>query len=541
MLPKLKSLTYWGYVFGLLIAIQPSYIHSDEHFQTIEILAQKFGGIKGTISWEFQGEYPARSLVPLYLYYGPLYFVLFKVLNIQDPTIILSLVRLQHYLSYVVIYKWFLKQFGVPKTVHYIEFLISTSYITYTIQSHSFSNSIETLILLSVLVCYKNLLSLYPSNNNDINKDNVHRKKYLTNILVAFLIVIGIFNRMTFPAFILLPSLTLFSRYYIHQWKSFLLFSITGFITFLCCIQLDTWSFNLNQSNISYPYVLAPWNNLKYNLETSNLKLHGLHPRYTHILVNMPQILGPGLYLVYTEIKKHKFNQLNSCNLPLLSIISALFILSIFPHQELRFLVPLTPLIFLAFNNVPCKRWVSIWLLYNIIMAMILGCFHQSGVIKMMMYYQQNKERTTDFGVHVWWKTYMPPTWMYMNSNITVSTTKLINGTIETLDFDEIISVNQNHVIDLKGCNLSLLNSTINQLLIKNENITLIAPDSVRSKLFTLKSFYNITDNFHTYAHLDLDHFNFNDISSFTPGLASYHISYIKERRKQERITESKL
>ena len=532
MKPKLKYLSYWSYALGLLIAIQPSYIHTDEHFQTIEILAHKFGGIKGTIPWEFQGEYPARSFVPLYLFYGPLYFILFKILNIQNPTIILTMVRLQNYMSYIIISKWFLKEFCTPKKIFSVEFLISTSYITSTIQSHSFSNSIETLILLSVLVCYKKLVSLssYRSNNNDTNEGSINRNKYLLNVLVAFLIVIGIFNRMTFPVFIFLPSLTVFFKYYIHQWKSFLLFTITGFITFLFCVLFDTWSFNLNQSNTSYHYVLAPWNNLKYNLEVSNLELHGLHPRYTHILVNLPQILGPGLYLVYTEIKRYKFKHLNRHSLPFLSIISALIIFSIFPHQELRFLVPLTTLIFVIFNNIPSERWILIWVLYNIIMNMVLGCFHQSGVIRMITHYQQNQENTTEFGVQVWCKTYMPPTWKYKNSNITLSTTKLTHGKTETIDFDEIIPINQNHVIDLKGCDLSLLNSTINRLLTNNENLTLIVPNSMKSSLFTLEPYYNITDDFHTYAHLDLDHLDFNDISTFIPGLTSYCISYIEER-----------
>jgi phosphatidylinositol glycan class Z len=35
------------------------------------------------------------------------------------------------------------------------------------------------------------------------------------------------------------------------------------------------------------------WNNLMYNLNVENLALHGLHPRYTHILVNFPLLFGP--------------------------------------------------------------------------------------------------------------------------------------------------------------------------------------------------------------------------------------------------------
>ncbi|KJE93020.1 hypothetical protein, variant [Capsaspora owczarzaki ATCC 30864] len=39
--------------------------------------------------------------------------------------------------------------------------------------------------------------------------------------------------------------------------------------------------------------VVAPLNNLLYNLNPANLEQHGLHPRYLHILVNMPLLFGP--------------------------------------------------------------------------------------------------------------------------------------------------------------------------------------------------------------------------------------------------------
>lgn len=38
-----------------------------------------------------------------------------------------------------------------------------------------------------------------------------------------------------------------------------------------------------------------------YNANPDNLKLHGLHPLYTHVLVNLPQILGPGLLFIVSK------------------------------------------------------------------------------------------------------------------------------------------------------------------------------------------------------------------------------------------------
>lgn len=39
--------------------------------------------------------------------------------------------------------------------------------------------------------------------------------------------------------------------------------------------------------------VITPWNNLMYNLNVDNLAQHGIHPRYTHIAINLPLLYGP--------------------------------------------------------------------------------------------------------------------------------------------------------------------------------------------------------------------------------------------------------
>jgi hypothetical protein len=39
--------------------------------------------------------------------------------------------------------------------------------------------------------------------------------------------------------------------------------------------------------------VVTPLNNLIYNMNTENLALHGIHPRYTHFAINLPLLYGP--------------------------------------------------------------------------------------------------------------------------------------------------------------------------------------------------------------------------------------------------------
>lgn len=39
--------------------------------------------------------------------------------------------------------------------------------------------------------------------------------------------------------------------------------------------------------------IVTPYNNFMYNLNMDNLAQHGVHARYTHLLVNLPLLFGP--------------------------------------------------------------------------------------------------------------------------------------------------------------------------------------------------------------------------------------------------------
>lgn len=47
---------------------------------------------------------------------------------------------------------------------------------------------------------------------------------------------------------------------------------------------------------------LTMWNNLQYNLDKDNLALHGLHPRFFHLLLNFPVLFGNLALLGLTTI-----------------------------------------------------------------------------------------------------------------------------------------------------------------------------------------------------------------------------------------------
>lgn len=68
-----------------------------------------------------------------------------------------------------------------------------------------------------------------------------------------------------------------------------------GVATFLLggIIAIDTIYFRGDITQV----VLTPYNNLLYNMSPTNLAEHGLHPRWLHVAVNLPLVVGPGLVI----------------------------------------------------------------------------------------------------------------------------------------------------------------------------------------------------------------------------------------------------
>ena len=77
---------------------------------------------------------------------------------------------------------------------------------------------------------------------------------------------------------------------------------ISGLFALFLAISIDTdfyTPFPVTWSRLFSHPMITPLNNLKYNLKKSNLALHGLHPRYQHLVTNLPQLLGPAFILLF--------------------------------------------------------------------------------------------------------------------------------------------------------------------------------------------------------------------------------------------------
>lgn len=163
--------------------------------------------------------------------------------------------------------------------------------------------------------------------------------------------------------------------------------------------------------------VITPINNILYNTKASNLKAHGLHPYYQHFLINLPQLLGPALLLFIPRYRLDLNRMLY--NPRLCAALTGAIILSVIPHQEPRFLQPCIPLL-LTCVRLPSSQywrtrfWIA-WGTFNIIMATLMGTYHQGGIVPISLSLPTTITRSLDTtnsparAVEViWWKTYPP-------------------------------------------------------------------------------------------------------------------------------------
>lgn len=111
-------------------------------------------------------------------------------------------------------------------------------------------------------------------------------------------------------------------------------------------------------------------------------------------------------------------------NITLASALVGTLILSAFPHQEARFLLPAVPLI-LSSVHPPrhAKRvWIASWIIFNCLLGLLMGVYHQGGVVETQAYLRSR----TDIKQALWWKTYSPPTWLLGSRTSDLNTVDLM-------------------------------------------------------------------------------------------------------------------
>lgn len=511
----------------LVLGLGDSYIHPDEHFQSFEVLTASIFNYTTSPPWEFASTLPARSFGPLYLFYGPLlYFIRFTGI-VSTPIHIWYLVRLQN-----VLLGWVFTDMCIhrmlptkPERIKGIFFTL-TSYATLVFQSHTFSNSIETILVLFCVYVVDELRFVVELKEPRLLEKPQKFRLWWFGVCVA----VGVFNRITFPAFLILPVWFLM-RYFAAK-PADLIYAASGFIiASVGLILTDTILFKTPfESILSQPlnwsnYVVTPLNNLLYNSNYDNLALHGIHPYYNHLLVNLPQLLGPGLVFLLFKNKYWKTT-------PFVSLVSGVLFLSLVPHQELRFLLPVVPLACCCFDLVgdePLENekkqkktsylslLINLWYLFNIALSILMGIYHQGGVVPALNHLRES--HLEEPALQIWWRTYSPPTWLLGDQN---NSTQII--TLNDADFKLTINASKHvQVVDTMGLEPEKVLSVVLEAKKTEKKVYLIAPvASFNVALHETIGSYNKTWSYS--SHLDLDHLDFSDMKSLQPGLAIYEL-----------------
>ncbi|ATY60246.1 GPI mannosyltransferase 4 [Cordyceps militaris] len=411
----------WRRTYLLLVAIRlwfalsPSYLHPDENFQGPEVIAGEIFSYPVRRTWEFTNDNPIRSVFPLWPVYG-LPMLLLRWLWIGNgndgeipPIAVFWTLRVLMFLISFVLEDWALHEL-IPSPRHrrVAVLLVASSYVTWTYQTHTFSNSIETLVVAWSLVLIQRIV------------DAKQQSTLLPCFGLGIVAVFGIFNRITFPAFLLIPGFRLIPHF-LNKPLSFAVLVSAALVTSVVAIALDTAFYNTDPvtwADLIYRPVITPLNNFIYNSDTANLAQHGLHPWYQHLLANLPLLLGPAAVLFVT--KAH-------LSIRLYSAISGLAVLSMFQHQEARFLLPTVPLILssvqIPTNKALLRVWTVAWIIFNVFLGVLMGIYHQGGIIPGQVFMASQPDATNA----IWWKTYSPPIWL-LNGKNEVLRTKDVMG-----------------------------------------------------------------------------------------------------------------
>ena len=228
----------------------------------------------------------------------------------------------------------------------------------------------------------------------------------------------GVFNRITFPAFLLVPGCHLIPHFFRRPFSLLAIVFAAALVIFVA-VSIDTSFYNppaaVSIGAVFRQPTITPLNSLLYNSSATNLSLHGLHPLYQHFLASLPLLLGPALILAFV---RPRFS-----SLPYLSALSGTAILSLIPHQEPRFLLPTVPLI-LSSIQLPRSRklthcFLAAWIIFNAALGILMGIYHQGGVIPAQIWL--GEQQNLDFTEVLWWRTYSPPVWLLGGNNVTTT------------------------------------------------------------------------------------------------------------------------
>lgn len=473
---------YWIFAaLRILLAMCPQigYIHPDEFFQTVEVVTGDVFHTHVERSWEFNVTNPIRSMVvPTLLYGSPLqilkgfnalvhYYTGWRVISSYWTLVLprLVMVALSFVVDYTVYQICLLHKHSYNKCLT----TLASSYVMLIFGSRTFSNTLEmifvSMLLYMVVHCMKRtaetvyLQSLvqeaYDKADSVTEKVKLNRKRKIIPehdfkffLPISVLCIVGFFNRPTFVCFAVVPLFYWFQRGVATD-SYFTPFQIFNFrmaslipgavLTGSLFVLFDSlyygeitwhklWWLTMSWSD----WKCTPLQFILYNVVPGNLDQHGTHPRYLHTLINIPLLFGPlGIIslisaayffceMIGNEWRK-KPGVRTAYALTTFTFVVSLGSLSVIPHQEPRFLIPL--IVPLVIMNAHKLRWrlgswrplLGLWYLFNVLMVIFYGFIHQGGVLPTISFIANQKfQPGTQEANFVFSHTYMPPQFLLL-------------------------------------------------------------------------------------------------------------------------------
>ncbi|CAM9324882.1 unnamed protein product [Bubo scandiacus] len=437
---------------GWCLLPQAGYLHPDEFFQSPEVMAGDILNLQVYYPWEFLSSSPCRTVVFPLMTSGVTYWVIksLQQLDICSSCINSYTLLVSPRLLFTVFS--FILDYSVYRLAPFWEadpwkalVLLAGSYVTLVFYTRTFTNTLEGLL-------FALLMLLVSSRKSDGSLADP-----ASSPLIGIITTAGFFNRPTFLAFALMPLL---------YWAGLIVDSqkniktvINHFLKLLLCacftavvfVTADTFYFtsigldnlySIKKSSLfdvigqlNEKVIVTPFNFLSYNLNPHNLALHGSHPRVTHFTVNGIMLfgilhilaIGAGFKMLkkyihqLIRVKSHYRRSsgwlVHSEGNPtlLLFYFVPLAFLSLFSHQEPRFLIPLIlPLVLFSTSQNRAAKWKHIIIIFNILGALLFGCLHQGGLIPCLLHLEQlmHSPESSNQPSHyrlLFAHTYMPP------------------------------------------------------------------------------------------------------------------------------------
>lgn len=470
-------------------------------------------GLEHTRTWEFNQTAPIRSIaIPYVTIKMPLNFLRFITLyarfylNVDLRTSYMLLVYprlIMVLLSFVNDWALFriCRTYGLKWHIRLAS--MAGSHVLLVFGGRTFSNSIEmalcSLLLYIVADCMANsnavtfkadfLLERYSRAESTVERVKLYKMiaslpaHSLNKVgIISTICVVGFFNRPTFIVFGMPIVFFWLLRGLGSRSTNFLDFNLRIGSLVICAIPTICVFIMIDSLYYDYlspvevqkmiigmdNFVVTPLNFIRYNMDPENTGQHGTHPKWLHLLVNVPllfNVLGITAIVSFGSML-FRFSKADYRNLPRAqSVVSlmnaAIFVpvlaLSYINHQEPRFILPIMLPIFLLhapklqtgfftsnpfpkeshhlltkFYNTflaspkePTGNTLKYWYLINFLLTIFFGFVHQGGVLQLTNFLSHNfKSHQTHIQTHLVTSNIyaIPTSLLFMPSTKTVLT-----------------------------------------------------------------------------------------------------------------------